>query len=90
MTTPIPTTENHHELKKIVQTICHEIASFPEKMDFSGVTERTDDQLPYFDPKQYEKLLATAVLNKVSQVYTHTRYIYTFFISKKKIEFRES
>jgi hypothetical protein len=53
-------------LKKIVQTICHEIANFPDRIDFSGVTEQTGEQLSYFDPKNYEKLLATAVLNKVS------------------------
>lgn len=66
ITNPIPSTENHRELKKFVQTICEEIASFPDKMDFSGVNDRgQEEQLPYFDPKKYEKLLATAVLNKV-------------------------
>lgn len=66
MTDPIPATEKHRELKKFVQNICEEFVSFPDKIDFSGIAERPGEPLPYFDPRQYEKLLATAVLNKVS------------------------
>lgn len=31
----------------------------------AGVPARSPDRLEYFDPKKYEQLVATAVLNKV-------------------------
>lgn len=61
----IPSTLSHHELRKFVQGLCEEIINFPSTIDFSGVPGRLEEPLPIFDPKKYEKLLATAVLNKV-------------------------
>lgn len=61
----IPSTLSHHELRKFVQGVCEEIINFPNTIDFSGVPGRLEEPLPIFDPKKYEKLLATAVLNKV-------------------------
>lgn len=40
--------------------------NLPTTLDFSGVPGRKEEPLPVFDPKRYEQLLATAVLNKVS------------------------
>lgn len=39
-----------------------------DTLDFSGVPGRQQEPIPYFDPKKYEQLLATAVLNKVSDL----------------------
>lgn len=68
MTEPLPATEKHRELKQFVQKICDEFVNLPSTFDFSGIPDRIAEPLPYFDPRQYEKLLATAVLNKVSVV----------------------
>jgi hypothetical protein len=62
---PIPSTLSHQELRKFVQGVCEEIINFPTQIDFSGVPGRIEEPQIYFDPKKYEKLLATAVLNKV-------------------------
>lgn len=43
--------------------------SIPDLLNQSGVPDRDEEPLPYFDPKKYEELLATAVLNKVSLNY---------------------
>lgn len=65
---PIPSTTTHQELKKFVQGICEDIVNLTNTLDFSGVPGRQQEQIPYFDPKKYEQLLATAVLNKVSDL----------------------
>ncbi|CAO1391538.1 unnamed protein product [Diamesa hyperborea] len=66
---PIPSTTTHQELKKFVQSIVEEVLSLPQTLDFSGVPGRVIPPLPYFDPKKYEQLLATAVLNKITDYY---------------------
>lgn len=63
---PIPTNVTHHELKKFIQAICEEIVNLPNTLDFSGVPGHPQEPTLYFDPKKYEQLVATAVLNKVS------------------------
>lgn len=63
---PIPSTTTHQELKKFVQGICEDIVNLTDTLDFSGVPgRRQEHEQEYFDPKKYEQLLATAVLNKV-------------------------
>jgi len=57
----------HAELKLIVQTIVEEVINLPNTLDFSGTQGRPAEPEPFFDPKKYEQLLATAVLNKVSR-----------------------
>lgn len=57
--------DQHFELKQLVQKILEEIAKLPELLNHSGLPLRPEEHLPYFDPKKYEQLLATAVLNKV-------------------------
>lgn len=43
--------------------------SIPDLLNQSGVPDRDEEPLPFFDPKKYEELLATAVLNKASVNY---------------------
>jgi hypothetical protein len=62
---PIPSTTSHHELRKFVQGICEEVINISSTVDFSGVPGRLLEPVIYFDPKKYDQLLATAVLNKV-------------------------
>lgn len=62
----MPASTTHRELKKVVQGIIEEIMNLPQTLDFSQVPGRPEEPLPVFDPKKYEQLLATAVLNKVS------------------------
>jgi hypothetical protein len=47
--------------------------NLPSTFDFSGVPGRQEEPLPVFDPKKYEQLLATAVLNKVNILATALR-----------------
>lgn len=63
---PIPPSVAHAELKRFVQGICEDIVNLPNTLDFSGVPGRNPDPPPFFDPKKYEQLLATAMLNKVN------------------------
>lgn len=50
----------------MVERIIEEVFKIPEFFDHSGVREQSQrTNLPQFDPKKYEELLATAVLNKV-------------------------
>lgn len=62
----IPASVTHVELKKFIQGIVEEIINLPNTLDFSDCPGRLEEPLPYFDPKKYEKLVATAVLNKVN------------------------
>lgn len=64
---PVPANLSHRELKKFIQGICEEVLNLPNTLDFSHVPGRPEEPLPYFDPKRYEQLLATAVLNKVNK-----------------------
>lgn len=50
----------------MVERIIEQVFKIPEMIDFSG-TRPTSEPTPshVFDPKKYEELLATAVLNKV-------------------------
>ncbi|CRK98154.1 CLUMA_CG011521, isoform B [Clunio marinus] len=66
---PIPANVTHHELKMFIQEICEDIMNLPRKFNFSGVSSKAEEPLPYFDPKKYEQLLATAVLNKMTDFY---------------------
>ncbi|XP_049541671.1 uncharacterized protein LOC125954968 isoform X2 [Anopheles darlingi] len=65
--------DQHFELKQLVQKILEEIAKLPELLNHSGIPLRPEEHLPYFDPKKYEQLLATAVLNKVVDDYRNPK-----------------
>lgn len=50
----------------MVERIIEEVFKIPDLFDHSGVPSQPQRiNLPQFDPKKYEELLATAVLNKV-------------------------
>lgn len=53
----------------MVERIIEQVFKIPEMIDFSGTAEREQTPMQVFDPKKYEELLATAVLNKVCAVY---------------------
>jgi hypothetical protein len=57
----------HIELKRLVQKIIDEIFSLPDLLNLGGnhPSSKQEENLSYFDPKKYEELLATAVINKV-------------------------
>jgi hypothetical protein len=55
------------ELKKLIQRICREVMNFPNALDLSGVPDKTLEPPAHFDPKKYDQLVATAVLNKVEK-----------------------
>lgn len=58
--------ESHTNLRLLVERIIEEVFKIPELFDHSGVPSQPQRiNLPQFDPKKYEELLATAVLNKV-------------------------
>lgn len=57
--------DSYKNLKLLVQRIIEEVFKLPELFDYSGVKDDQKNILPEFDPKKYEELLATAVLNKV-------------------------
>jgi hypothetical protein len=62
----------HVELKRLVQKIIDEILSLPESLNLGGNNSpgrQQEEALPYFDPKKYEELLATAVINKVIAIF---------------------
>lgn len=56
---------SHINLKRLVQIIITEAANLPEIFNQSGIPDRPKEPLPYFDPRKYNELLATAVINKV-------------------------
>lgn len=59
--------QSHTNLKHLVERIIEEVFKIPDLFDHSGVSSQPQRiNLPQFDPKKYEELLATAVLNKVS------------------------
>lgn len=55
----------HLKLKRLIQKIMSEAMRLPDLFNLSGVPQRPEEQMPFFDPKKYEQLVATAVLNKV-------------------------
>jgi hypothetical protein len=63
----------HANLKRLIQKIIAEAGRLPELLNRSGVPPRPEEHLPYFDPKKYNQLLATAVLNKVVESYNNPR-----------------
>ncbi|XP_058125555.1 uncharacterized protein LOC131282403 [Anopheles ziemanni] len=65
--------DQHFELKRLIQKILEEIAKLPELLNHSGLPLRPEEHLPYFDPKKYEQLVATAVLNKVVDDYRNPK-----------------
>ncbi|XP_050073480.1 uncharacterized protein LOC126561400 isoform X5 [Anopheles maculipalpis] len=65
--------DQHFELKQLIQKILDQIAKLPELLNHSGLPLRPEEHLPYFDPKKYEQLLATAVLNKVVDDYRNPK-----------------
>lgn len=54
--------------------------NLPNAIDFSGVPGRMEEPMPYFDPKKYEQLLATAVLNKVKFYDANRRPFHVLFL----------
>lgn len=59
---------SHLKLKRLIQKIMAEAMRLPDLFNQSGVAPpRPEEQMPFFDPKKYEQLVATAVLNKVRQ-----------------------
>lgn len=56
----------HLNLKRLIQNIVSEALKLPNLFNHSGVPPRPEEHVPFFDPKKYEQLVATAVLNKVS------------------------
>ncbi|KAJ6643313.1 hypothetical protein Bhyg_08273 [Pseudolycoriella hygida] len=66
--------ESHATLKHLVERIIEEVFKFPDFFDRSGVSSQPQAiNLPQFDPKKYEELLATAVLNKLVESYSYER-----------------
>lgn len=60
--------DSYANLRNLVERIIEQVYRIPELLDHSGVPGREAGTLPAFDPKKYEELLATAVLNKVSSL----------------------
>lgn len=67
-TSNVTSDENYVELKRFVNRICQEVLEISNKFDFSQNNSKQDEVPPAFDPKTYEQLVATAVLNKVKQL----------------------
>lgn len=64
---------SYENLRKIVQTIVHEVIKLPEFHNQKGFSNVDANQIQAsFEPKVYEDLLATAVINKVSKSHDHT------------------
>lgn len=61
-----PLDESYDNLKRLVEQVIEQVFKIPELLDYSGVPGREQARAAEFDPKKYEELLATAVLNKVS------------------------
>ncbi|XP_062552207.1 uncharacterized protein LOC134217459 isoform X1 [Armigeres subalbatus] len=72
-TEPSSPSDTHFELRKMLQKILDEVAKLPELLNHSGFPLRPEEHLPYFSPKKYEQLLATAVLNKVVEDYRNPK-----------------
>lgn len=72
-TEPNSPSDTHFELRKMLQKILDEVAKLPELLNHSGFPLRPEEHLPYFSPKKYEQLLATAVLNKVVEDYRNPK-----------------
>uniref|UniRef100_A0A1Q3FKB5 FYVE-type zinc finger domain-containing protein n=1 Tax=Culex tarsalis TaxID=7177 RepID=A0A1Q3FKB5_CULTA len=70
---PDSPSDKHFELRKLVQRIIDEVTKLPEMLNHSGLPLRPEEHLPYFSPKKYEQLLATAVLNKVVEDYRNPK-----------------
>jgi hypothetical protein len=49
----------------LVQRVIEEALRLPDFLDYSGIDRDPEGRLPEFNPKTYEDLLATAILNKV-------------------------
>lgn len=63
-----PLDESYENLKRLVEQVVEQVFKIPELLDYSGVPGREQARPAEFDPKKYEELLATAVLNKVSLI----------------------
>ncbi|XP_052565229.1 uncharacterized protein LOC120430981 isoform X4 [Culex pipiens pallens] len=70
---PDSPSDKHFELRKLVQRVIDEVTKLPEMLNQSGLPLRPEEHLPYFSPKKYEQLLATAVLNKVVEDYRNPK-----------------
>lgn len=59
---------NHQQLKRLIQKIISDAMQLPDLFTSHPVPPDNPEepQLPFFDPKKYEQLVATAVLNRVS------------------------
>lgn len=58
--------DSYANLRNLIERIIEQVFKIPNLVDQSGVPGRDSGTLPEFNPKKYEELLATAVLNKVS------------------------
>lgn len=58
--------DSYANLRNLIERIIEQVFKIPELLDQSGVPGQDPGTLPEFDPKKYEELLATAVLNKVN------------------------
>lgn len=60
--------DSYEHLRKIVHTIAQEVIKLPEFYNQKGFSSVDAKQVQSsFEPKVYEDLLATAVINKVSK-----------------------
>ncbi|XP_053690101.1 uncharacterized protein LOC128738769 isoform X2 [Sabethes cyaneus] len=84
---PDSPSDQHFQLRKLLQRILDEVAKLPELLNQSGHPLRPEEHLPYFSPKKYEQLLATAVLNKVVEDYRNPK---NFEHEQKKPEAKEA
>lgn len=64
--------DSYANLKNMVERIIEQVFKIPEMIDLSGTGPRELASTPVFDPKKYEELLATAVLNKVRLYFGYT------------------
>ncbi|KAG5679937.1 hypothetical protein PVAND_009473 [Polypedilum vanderplanki] len=73
---PIPDA-NQNDLKRFINRICQEVVSISNSLDYTGlVANAQDDKLFATDPKTYEQLVATAVLNKITENYHGKRNLF--------------
>jgi hypothetical protein len=66
---PNPVPDAHqNDLRRFINRICQEVVNISNSLDYTGVTNAQDDKLFAADPRTYEQLVATAVLNKVGRL----------------------
>ncbi|XP_055318924.1 uncharacterized protein LOC129576891 isoform X3 [Sitodiplosis mosellana] len=65
---------SYENLRKIVHTIVQEVIKLPEFCNQKGLDVDTNQVQSSFEPKIYEDLLATAVINKIVETYNDKKY----------------